>query len=184
MQEATIQRLSRSTNLAEFRTQLPTLTLGCGAAAMLLCRSDLAPPGRRHILTGAVARSAPECCNMCRASFNVMHTDAHAMLVAGGDLCQLTWEAAEQSLGWAPGCIDVVVAHQVSKKVLARAVKATGLSADQFVSTFSYLGNVAAASAGIALSIAEKQGRLQPGKRVALVGFGSGINCIVAEVMW
>jgi 3-oxoacyl-[acyl-carrier-protein] synthase III len=43
---------------------------------------------------------------------------------------------------------------------------------------------VASASLGIALSVAAQEGQLRPGMRVALMAFDSGINCIMAEVMW
>ncbi|KAF6265300.1 thiolase-like protein [Scenedesmus sp. NREL 46B-D3] len=150
----------------------------CCAAA------TLTPRGRNHRLTGAVARSAPECCNMCRAGFDVMITDAHAMLVAGEELSHQVWQAAQQRLGWTAANVDLVVPHQVFKKALASAVKTAGIPPDNFVSTYPCLGNVGAASVGIALSMAEKQQRLVPGKRVALAGIGSGINCISAEIIW
>jgi 3-oxoacyl-[acyl-carrier-protein] synthase-3 len=113
-----------------------------------------------------------------------MVTDAKAMLVAGEELFKQTWEIAKQCLGWSSDSVDIVVPHQVSKKVLARGLVATGLTSDQWVSTFPYQGNVSAASVGIALSVADKEGRLQPGKRVALVAYASGLNCVMAEVMW
>jgi 3-oxoacyl-[acyl-carrier-protein] synthase III len=32
--------------------------------------------------------------------------------------------------------------------------------------------------------VAVQEGRVQPGMQVALMAIGSGINCIMAEVMW
>jgi 3-oxoacyl-[acyl-carrier-protein] synthase-3 len=34
------------------------------------------------------------------------------------------------------------------------------------------------------LSKASEGGRLERGKRVALMGIGSGLNCYMAEVIW
>ena len=38
--------------------------------------------------------------------------------------------------------------------------------------------------APIALSKLKEQGRLQKGKRIGLLGIGSGLNCSMAEVVW
>ncbi|WIA34067.1 hypothetical protein OEZ86_012445 [Tetradesmus obliquus] len=185
LQVATIRRLRRwSTSAADLRAELPTLTLGCGAAALLLCRSDLAPAGRNHRLTGAVARAAPQYCELCHASADKMMTDARGLLVHGGQLFLQTWQVAQEVFGWTASNIDVAVPHQVSKKVHAQGMQTTGLPADKVVSTYTMRANVASASLGIALSVAQQEGRLQPGMRVALLAIGSGINCIMAEVMW
>jgi 3-oxoacyl-[acyl-carrier-protein] synthase-3 len=49
---------------------------------------------------------------------------------------------------------------------------------------FPELGNVGPASVPITLSKLEEMGRLTKGKRVALLGIGSGLNCSMAEVVW
>jgi 3-oxoacyl-[acyl-carrier-protein] synthase-3 len=185
LQEATIRRLRRcSTSPADLRSELPTLTLGCGAVALLLCGSDLAPAGNNHRLTGAVARAAPQCCGLCCANADRMVTDAKGLLVHGGQLFLQTWEVAQESFGWTAGNINVAVPHHVSKKVHAQGMQMTGLPADKVMSTYPQRGNVASAGVGIALSIAVQEGRVRPGMRVALLAIGSSINCIMAEVMW
>jgi 3-oxoacyl-[acyl-carrier-protein] synthase-3 len=185
LQEATIQRLRRwSTSAADMRSVLPTLTLGCGAVAVLLCRSDLAPPGHNHRLTGAVARAAPQHCGMCCANRDKMMIDARGLLVHGGELFLQTWQVAAEEFGCSAESIGLAVPHQVSKKVHAQGMQMTGIAADKVVATYPQLGNVASVSLGIALSVAVREGRVRPGMRVALMAIGSGINCIMAEVMW
>jgi 3-oxoacyl-[acyl-carrier-protein] synthase-3 len=63
-------------------------------------------------------------------------------------------------------------------------VQLAGVDADKFIQTYQYLGNVGPANLGIALSTAVQERRLQDGMRVALVAVGSGINCLMAEVIW
>jgi 3-oxoacyl-[acyl-carrier-protein] synthase-3 len=113
-----------------------------------------------------------------------MVTDAKGLLVHGGQLFLQTWERAKTVFGWTADNIDVAVPHQVSKKVHAQGMQLTGIPASNVVSTYPHRGNVASASIGIALSVAVREGRVQPGMRVALLAIGSGINCIMAEVMW
>jgi len=45
-------------------------------------------------------------------------------------------------------------------------------------------GNIGPASVPIVLSKLKEMGRLKKGKRVALLGIGSGLNCSMAEVEW
>jgi 3-oxoacyl-[acyl-carrier-protein] synthase-3 len=113
-----------------------------------------------------------------------MITEANAMLVKGEPLFRQTWAAAKESFGWSADSIDLLVPHQVSKKVHALGPKVMGVCPEKIVAVYPETGNVAAAGVFVALSKAQQQGRLQPGKRVALLATGSGINCIMAEVMW
>lgn len=59
-----------------------------------------------------------------------------------------------------------------------------GLDANNFIQTYQHLGNVGPANLGIALSTAVQEGRLEGGMKTALVAVGSGVNCIMAEVIW
>ena len=52
------------------------------------------------------------------------------------------------------------------------------------LTVFPEFGNVGPASVPIALSKLKEMGRLEKGKRVALLGIGSGLNCSMAEVVW
>jgi 3-oxoacyl-[acyl-carrier-protein] synthase-3 len=181
--EATMQRLCRTFNLQEFRNQLAGLTIGCGAVATILCRSDLAPPGRNHRLTGAVARCAPYAWPMCTGRYERANTDP-TMVLHGLQVFRQAWEVAQQELGLTADNIDVAVPHQVGKKVHRLGATYCGFDVNKAIATYPYTGNVGPASIGIALSIAEKEGRVKEGMRVCLSAFGSGLNCIFAEVMW
>lgn len=178
-----MERMCRTLNVDEFRTQLATLTIGSGAVAAILCRSDLAPPGRNHRLTGAVTRCAPYAREMCTARYDRMNTDTNLVLV-GAQVIKQTFEAAKKALGWTPDNIDVVVPHQVGKKVHRLGASYCDTDLNKLVVTYPEYGNVGPASIGIALSVASKDGFIKEGQRVCLAAFGSGINCIMAEVMW
>jgi len=52
------------------------------------------------------------------------------------------------------------------------------------LTVFPEYGNVGPASVPIALSRLKEMGRLQKGKRIGLMGIGSGLNCSMAEVVW
>ena len=181
--EITMDRLSRTLDKKEFRSQLAALTVGSGAVATILCRSDLAPPGRNHRLTGGVMRCAPYANGLCTARYDRMNTDT-SLVLHGALIIKQTFAAAKKVFGWTPDNIDVVVPHQVGKKVHRLGAQYCEVELSKLVATYPFTGNVGPASIGIALSISEKNGRIKEGMRVCLCAIGSGVNCIMAEVLW
>ena len=186
VQEATIARLQRpETTDQDFRDQFATLTLGSGAVAMVLSRSDLAPEG--HRFTGIVNRAATQHSGLCRGQMDHMVTDAKALLVAGLELASQTYAHAKEVFGWLKGGVDQVdeyVMHQVSGTHTASLCQSLGLDMRKVMAIFPEFGNIGPASVPIVLSKAAESGRLQRGSRVALMGIGSGLNCSMAEVIW
>jgi len=183
VQDATIQRLLQPDSTKDdFRDQFATLTLGSGAAAMVMCRADLVDGARR--MTGAVSRAATEYNHLCRGNNDRMYTDAKSLLFAGIGLAQETWAVAQEELGWTPEALDEVVIHQVSASHTHLCCETLGLAQDKVLRIFPEFGNIGPAALPIALSKAVESGRIVPGKKVALMGIGSGLNCTMAEVQW
>ncbi len=183
VQEATIARLQRpETTEEEFRSQFATLTLGSGAAAMVLARSDLAPAGHRFL--GVVNRAATQHSGLCKGQVDEMHTDAKALLVAGLGLATETYAEAKAAFGWDGRNVDEYVLHQVSGTHTAMLCQTLGLDPKKVMAIFPEFGNIGPASVPIVLSKAADSGRLVKGSRVALMGIGSGLNCSMAEVVW
>lgn len=78
--------------------------------------------------------------------------------------------------------IDLVVFHQASQVALDFLFKVLRVPQEKQFVNLSHVGNTVSASIPIALRDAELQGRLKPGMRVLLVGFGVGLSwggCIV-----
>ena len=50
--------------------------------------------------------------------------------------------------------------------------------------TLATLGNVGSVSAPITMAMAIEQGIFQPGEKGALLGIGSGINCMMLGIEW
>ncbi len=183
VQEATIQRLQRPEATAEeFRSQFATLTLGSGAAAMVMARTDLAPDG--HQFLGVVNRADTQHSGLCKGQLDEMHTDAKALLVAGLELATETYAQAKSEFGWDQENVHEYVLHQVSGTHTASLCLALGLDQKKVMAIFPEFGNIGPASVPIVLSKAAEAGRLQKGNRVALMGIGSGLNCSMAEVVW
>ncbi|MDQ3039446.1 MAG: 3-oxoacyl-ACP synthase III [Pseudomonadota bacterium] len=166
----------------EFRNEMATLTLGSGAAAMVLARSELVPGAPRY--RGGVTRAATEWNKLCRGNLDRMVTDTRTLLIEGLKLAQKTFIAAKLALGWVVEEMDEFVIHQVSKAHTAAFIKAFGIDPKKVLTIFGEHGNIGPASVPIVLSKLREMGRLKKGDRVALLGIGSGLNCSMAEVVW
>ena len=181
--EKTIERMMRADSTEEdFRNEMATLTLGSGAAAMVLARAELAPGAPRY--KGGVTRAATEWNKLCRGNLDGMVTDTRQLLVEGIKLAQKTFEVAKHKLGWVASELDEFVVHQVSKVHTAAFTKAMGIDPRKVLTIFGEHGNIGPASVPIVLSKLREMGRLKKGSRVALLGIGSGLNCSMAEVVW
>lgn len=183
--EKTLERLSRPDVTADqFRDEMATLTLGSGAAAMVMARAELAPGAPRY--RGSVTRSATEWNQLCRGDLvhDRMIADGRMLMTEGVKLGKKTFAAARTALGWVVDELDEFVIHQVSKAHTKAFLRAFHIDPKKVMTIFGEHGNIGPASVPIVLSKLREGGRLQKGKRIALLGIGSGLNCSMAEVVW
>ena len=195
--EGTIAALSADAGATRrsIKSAFASLTIGAGAAAVVLARRELAPGG--HRLTAAVVGAATEHSALCRGgaaggrdtgleggAHLLMSTDAEALLHAGIELAAVTWRRLRAELGEDAPLPDRVITHQVGKAHDVALFGALGLDRAQGFVTYDRLGNMGSASLPVTLALAEEAGHLSPGQRVALLGIGSGLSSIMAEVVW
>lgn len=79
---------------------------------------------------------------------------------------------------------DAVVPHQASAKVLEGLRRKIGLTEDRFLVYMQEIGNTVSCSIPIALARAHEDGKLRPGARLLLVGFGVGLSWGATVVRW
>lgn len=181
--ERTVERMLRpGITIAEFRAEFASLTLGSGGAAMVMGHRDLLPDGPRYL--GSVTRAATQWRHLCVGNIDRMITDTRGLLIQGVKLAAKTVEIARAMYGWVMHEIDEFVIHQVSKAHTDEFVRILGIDPRKVFTIFPELGNIGPASIPFAISKMKAAGRLQKGKRLALVGVGSGLNCTVGEVVW
>lgn len=181
--DKTIERLNATGDARAFADHFATLTLGSGAAAMVLGRADRAPASA-HRYVGSVSLAATEHSHLCRGQLDGMITDGQKLLQAGLELAQRTFDLARAELGWSAESLDEIAIHQVSRQHTDRLAERLGVDPAKIHAIFPELGNVGPASIPLVLGQAEQLGRLRKGHRVALMGIGSGLNCTMAEVVW
>ena len=80
--------------------------------------------------------------------------------------------------------IDLVVFHQANKYMLDYLRKKIKLPEDKFYIALRDYGNTVSSTIPIALKQALDQGRLHPGDRIMVVGFGVGYSWAAALLRW
>jgi 3-oxoacyl-[acyl-carrier-protein] synthase-3 len=184
MIEATIRRmLDAGLDELTFRENFASLTLGSGAVAMVMGRSELAGRGHHHYL-GGVSLAATEHCRLCYGNMDHMVTNTQALAEAGLRLAYRTWQRAVEVLGWTTESHVHYAQHQVSKGHAEKFAAILGLDMGKIFRLYPTYGNVGPAGIAIVLSKLEHQGHLAAGDRVALRRIGSGINCTMARIVW
>ncbi|MEQ1787599.1 MAG: beta-ketoacyl-ACP synthase III [Acidimicrobiales bacterium] len=96
-------------------------------------------------------------------------------------------ESAERALAQAGVGVDdlaLFVPHQANARIITSACAKLGIDEDRTANNLATTGNTSAASIPIALAEAADAGRLAPGDRVLLVGFGAGMSWASAVIEW
>jgi 3-oxoacyl-[acyl-carrier-protein] synthase-3 len=192
--DTTIYKLLKDPDITRDKLKLAfaTLTLGSGAVAAVLTHSSLTHDG--HRLLGGVTRAASQHNGLCRIEADAsfldlnelpdMHTDYEGVLKNGLKLAPDTWEATKQELGWKNSDIDRFFTHQVSSVHSKLLFKTLGLDETKDFSTIKYLGNIGSVSLPITMAIGIEQERINRDDKVAMLGIGSGIVCLMLGLEW
>ncbi|MFQ3220114.1 MAG: 3-oxoacyl-[acyl-carrier-protein] synthase III [Paraglaciecola sp.] len=181
--EETMKRLmAEGCSEEEFRGNFATLTLGSGAAAMILSNTDLHPQAPK--ILGSVSLAATEHNRLCVGQSDEMTTDANSLLVAGLKLAKTTYNKAKKELCWEEKKFAQYILHQVSHIHTLRLCRQVGIDPNLVFRIFPQFGNIGPASIPIALDQYLQKNTVPGGERVALLGIGSGINCAMMEMLW
>ncbi len=180
---ATISRLQNGDSDAKaVFAQFASLTLGSGAAAMVLGRSDAHPEG--HPFLGGATRSGSEHHLLCVGDMDYMHTDSTGLMNAGLTLSRELWAESATDFGWNDPNreIERYVMHQVSTVHTKAISKALDIDQTKVPLTFPNRGNLGPAAIPFTLSGIASE--LNQGDRVLLMGIGSGLNASISELVW
>lgn len=86
--------------------------------------------------------------------------------------------------GMSASDVDCVVPHQANLRIIEALAKYAGIPMEQVVVTVHKYGNMSAATVPVSLVDAVESGRVQPGARVLLPGFGGGLTYASLVVQW
>ncbi|MCC6414859.1 MAG: 3-oxoacyl-ACP synthase III [Opitutaceae bacterium] len=164
------------------------LTIGSGAVGAIVCREDFAR-GEKHRLLGGIARAATNHSELCQGDTHgadslAMQTDSEALLIAGVGLAKETWGEFSALTGWNESTPDRFICHQVGSIHRRKLYETLGLDLAKDFSTFETLGNTGSVALPATLSAAVESGAVRHGNKVALLGIGSGLNCLMLALEW
>ncbi len=162
------------------------LTIGSGAVAAIVCHRDLVVDRPVHRLLGGVARAATQHSALCQGDTHgaealAMQTDSEQLLVAGVELARETWREFSAGQG---SVFARHICHQVGSVHRRALYDALGLDLTLDFSTFERFGNTGSVALPSTLVAAVEAGAVRAGDRVALLGIGSGLNCLMLALEW
>jgi len=188
--EETIQELLIENNQTKsnLKAAFASLTIGSGAAAVILERATDAASGQR--LVGCSTLSATEHSALCQGDRSesgsglLMQTDSEALLLAGNELAGRTYKKFLSELEWSHRSIERVITHQVGVAHRRMLFETVGLDTRLDFPTVETLGNIGSVSLPLSFSMAQEADWIQTGQRVAMLGIGSGLNCMMLGLDW
>lgn len=80
--------------------------------------------------------------------------------------------------------ISHVIAHQANYRIIEQAARALDMPIEKFYINIDKYANTSAATIGIALDEMNRQGRLRPGDKIILIGFGGGMTSGAILLEW
>ena len=96
-------------------------------------------------------------------------------------------EAAGKALedaGLVESDIDWLIPHQANMRIIQSAAKRLKMPMEKVIINLDRYGNTSSASIPLALEEAVRDGRIQPGNIVMMVGFGAGLTWASLVLRW
>jgi 3-oxoacyl-[acyl-carrier-protein] synthase-3 len=191
--EGTIDTLLASPNLTrqDVKLAFASLTIGSGSAAVVLCDRKLSRTGNR--LLGGSCQADTASRELCAGGVAAethgddrprMETDSEALLHAGINLAERTWQETKRVLGWTNADVRKTFTHQVGRAHRRLLYERLDLDLALDFSTVEFLGNTGAAALPLTAAIGIERGLVHPGDKVALLGIGSGLNALMFGLQW
>jgi 3-oxoacyl-[acyl-carrier-protein] synthase-3 len=184
------------TRFLDFSDRGTCILFGDGAGAVVLSASDEPGGGLAGMeLTtdpdGAYMIWLPSGGSRSPASAETNKRGEHFIRMEGREtyryatrtLAASTLSAIEKA-GWTPDEVDLVIPHQANVRIIEAVAKGLKLPMERFVVNIHKYGNTSAASVGIALDEAVREGRVKPGDKLIFVAFGAGFTSGAIALEW
>jgi acyl-CoA:acyl-CoA alkyltransferase len=187
--ESTIQALLEDATISRksIKPAFASLTIGSGSMGLFMRHCEEGEQIPRLVHGAWVANTShSDLChgNRTTGDMTLMETDSEKLLYEGVDTARKTWQRFSAKEGWGADDIDGFFCHQVGTAHARLLFGELGLDPQKNFETLAILGNVGSVSAPITLAMALEQSVFQPGQKGALLGIGSGINCLMLGIKW
>jgi 3-oxoacyl-[acyl-carrier-protein] synthase-3 len=181
--------------ILNWRDRRTCVFFGDGAGAVLLsqCYGD---ERRFHFQLGSDGRGSrhievPGGGTRLPASLDVLERQLNTFVMNGPKVWEFAVSTVPETVrsllakrGLAPADLDLLILHQSNLRMLEAIMAELDLPMEKTVTTLETYGNTAAASIPLTLQKASDEGRLRPGARVMLCGFGGGLSWGAALIDW
>jgi 3-oxoacyl-[acyl-carrier-protein] synthase-3 len=168
---------------------------GDGAGAVLLSRTEahdrrihfwLGSDGRgsRYIQVQAGGTRMPVDAEILEKRLNTFEMDGPRVWDFAMETVPRTIRSLLDEHGLVPTDVDLLVLHQSNLRMIEALMKSLEVPQERTVTTVETYGNTAAASIPLTLEKAWRTGRLRPGSKVVLCGFGGGLSWGAALLDW
>lgn len=182
----TIDLLNSDTSLTRdtVKDYIASLTIGAASAAIVLCDEELSRTGNR--LTTAVTHCDTSQHDLCqsRGLETIMRTDSEELLRHGIAAGAQAFEKFLAATGWEPDEINRTFCHQVGVAHRKLMFESLALNPAIDFATLETLGNTGSVALPVTMAMGVEQGHVMKDDHVAMLGIGSGINCLMLAVEW
>ncbi len=187
--ESTLSILEKDQSLSRksIKPAFASLTIGSGAVALYMRRAGTGE--ERPRLVHGTWRANTVHSDLCHGgqrggNTTLMATHSEELLHRGVETALMTWQGFSAKTGWRAADIDRFFCHQVGSAHAKLLFERLGLPLEKNFETLAILGNVGSVSAPITMAMAMDEGAFRRGQKGALLGIGSGINCMMLGVEW
>ena len=192
--ESTIQSLLADSSLTRktIKYSFASLTIGSGAVALVMTHEKYSKGSQKF--TGGAYRANTRHNDLCKGgqcdtpnssqSSILMATDSEELMKQGIETASSTWDDFLVEIDWQPEEIDVFFCHQVGQAHARLLFENLKIDPAKNFETLPLMGNTGSVSAPVTMAMGIEQGIFRKGQRAALLGIGSGINCLMLGVEW
>lgn len=191
--ETTIETLNQDTSLtrSQLKLAVASLTIGSASCAVLLTDRELSQTDNR--LLTATVRTNTEHHQLCHSGHDeavgsgmhpLMQTDSERLMREGIATGVETFRAFLQANDWSIDDIDKTFCHQVGSAHRKVMLESLGLRQDRDFTTLQWLGNTGSVALPITMAVGAQRGHIDSGDNLAMLGIGSGINCLMLGASW
>jgi 3-oxoacyl-[acyl-carrier-protein] synthase-3 len=191
--ETTIKTLNADKTLTRntIKLAVASFTIGSASGAILICDETLSRTDNH--LHAAGVRANTDHHRLCHSGRDeaveggmqpLMQTDSEALMQEGIATGVDTFQSFLAAAKWNAESINKTVCHQVGVAHRRLMLESLGIPIEKDFATMQWLGNTGSVALPTALAIGAEQDHLNSNDNVALLGIGSGINCLMLGLQW
>ena len=166
--------------ILDFNDRSTCVLFGDGAGAVVMAASE--EPGVLAVKLHADGSYGDILCgptnptNAAISGEKFLYMDGPAVFKLAVSVLEKVAKEALEHAGMQSSEIDWLIPHQANLRIMSGTAKKLGLPLEKMVVTVNEHGNTSAASIPLALDLAVRDGRIQPGQTVMMEGVGGGFT--------